>query len=352
MFCSQCGKKVMDSMIFCPFCGSPIVIPGQQADTSSGQTPKEEEIQLALPKRSPRNESKGFEPLNLEIDWSCEEVRPLLDPEEDNSEFEPLDLSVDEVSEDESEHETPKEADGADISGEISELLSRQLREEPVQLQGHVPNLTSVRSPEAGRRDNRRKADTHAPVRAFNPENIFMDSEDDYDEDEDEDYIYEDAESGGFFIRHIRGMVALALFLVVMAIVVGWTLSSAGQTTLAQANLAWRPQAYEKLGYEAYQNSQYALAAEYYARALQRDSDNFSDAYSAGVAYYRDGNVEKAAEMGRRAVEIAPSRADGYLLLQRLYSDASSRPWEIQQLLQQGYQLTGDESLNDASPSA
>lgn len=352
MFCSQCGKKVMDSMIFCPFCGSPIVIPGQEAEPSSDPTEKEAEIQLDLPEKKTVSDNKGFEPLNLEIDWSREEVRPLLDPEEDHSEFEPLDLSVNEESEEESAEEASKEADEADISGEISELLSSHLREEPVQLQGHVPNLTSVRSPEAGRRDNRRKTDTYAPIRAFNPENIFMDSEDDYTEDEDEDYVYEDAEAGGFFIRHIRGVVALALFLVVMAIVVGWTLSSAGQTALAQANLAWRPQAYEKLGYEAYQNSQYALAAEYYARALQRDDDNFSDTYSAGVAYYRDGNVEKAAEMGRRAVEIAPSRADGYLLLQRLYPDASARPWEIQQLLQQGYQLTGDESLNDASPSA
>ena len=29
MYCGQCGKKVMDNMLFCPFCGSPIVIPEQ-----------------------------------------------------------------------------------------------------------------------------------------------------------------------------------------------------------------------------------------------------------------------------------------------------------------------------------
>ena len=29
MFCSQCGKKVLEMMLFCPFCGSPIVVPEQ-----------------------------------------------------------------------------------------------------------------------------------------------------------------------------------------------------------------------------------------------------------------------------------------------------------------------------------
>ena len=31
MYCGQCGKKVMENMLFCPFCGAPIVIPDQDA---------------------------------------------------------------------------------------------------------------------------------------------------------------------------------------------------------------------------------------------------------------------------------------------------------------------------------
>ena len=29
MYCSHCGKKVGEDMLFCPFCGKPIVIPEQ-----------------------------------------------------------------------------------------------------------------------------------------------------------------------------------------------------------------------------------------------------------------------------------------------------------------------------------
>ena len=32
MFCSQCGKKVTENMLFCPFCGKPIVIPDQEPE--------------------------------------------------------------------------------------------------------------------------------------------------------------------------------------------------------------------------------------------------------------------------------------------------------------------------------
>ena len=40
MYCSQCGKKVAENMLFCPFCGAPIVIPEQDdvlpAETGEG----------------------------------------------------------------------------------------------------------------------------------------------------------------------------------------------------------------------------------------------------------------------------------------------------------------------------
>ena len=30
MYCSRCGKKVLDSMLYCPFCGAEIIIPEQE----------------------------------------------------------------------------------------------------------------------------------------------------------------------------------------------------------------------------------------------------------------------------------------------------------------------------------
>ena len=40
MYCSHCGKKVGDAMLFCPFCGEPIVIPEQDEEPAAAQ-PKE-----------------------------------------------------------------------------------------------------------------------------------------------------------------------------------------------------------------------------------------------------------------------------------------------------------------------
>ena len=32
MFCSRCGKKVLEDMLFCPYCGVKLVIPEEEAD--------------------------------------------------------------------------------------------------------------------------------------------------------------------------------------------------------------------------------------------------------------------------------------------------------------------------------
>ena len=40
MFCSQCGKKVNDTMLFCPFCGAALVLPEQDdAKPAAPETP-------------------------------------------------------------------------------------------------------------------------------------------------------------------------------------------------------------------------------------------------------------------------------------------------------------------------
>ena len=338
MFCSQCGKKVLDSMLFCPFCGSPIVVPEQE----SSPAPSAAETRPAAAEASSVQTEESFEPveefvpLDLSAGWfddSMEITKP-----EPELEFVPLDMS-------EWDAEPPAKAEGPK-QAELSELLGSQLREEPVKLGGHVPDLTDVRPPKPDRTGARKPA-TYVPVREFNPDDIFLDGSDrrSYDEDEDDGYDHEEPEEGGFWIRHIRGVVALSLMVIVMAIVAGWVFSGAGQTALARANLAWKPDTYAQLAYEAYESQNYLLSANYYERALARDADSYVYANSAAVAYYLAGDTARAADMARRAINIDPSRADGYQLLLRLYPDVATRPWEISSLLQQGYQLTGDEAL-------
>lgn len=335
MFCSQCGKKVLETMLFCPFCGSPIVVPDQESTPEPAQEPE----QPAASAQAEQDDAIGkerFVPLDLNGDWTFGMTEiPQPEPE---PEFKPLDLS-------ELDEELPVRVERPKPE-EISERLASQMREEPVRLGGHVPDLTNVHPPKP-EKTGARKPTTFVPVREFNPDDIFLDGSDRdiYDEDEDDGYDYEEPEEGGFWIRHIRGVVALSLMVVVLAIVAGWTFSAAGQTALARANLAWKPDTYAQLAYEAYQLQNYQLSANYYERALARDDDSYVYANSAGVAYYLAGDTVRAVDMARRAIGIDPSRVDAYQLLMRLYPDVATRPWEISSLIQQGYQLTGDETL-------
>lgn len=71
MYCGQCGKKVMENMLFCPFCGSPIVIPDQDEavvsapvaeSTPAVETPAADPVSAAEPARSAPMEAPA-EPL-------------------------------------------------------------------------------------------------------------------------------------------------------------------------------------------------------------------------------------------------------------------------------------------------
>ena len=64
------------------------------------------------------------------------------------------------------------------------------------------------------------------------------------------------------------------------------------------------------------------------------------------MSYEKSGNKEKETEMLKRCIEIAPNQLEPYIYLLNLYPDAAQRPWDITQLLQKGYQNTGDSRLN------
>ena len=230
----------------------------------------------------------------------------------------------------------------------------------PVRLDGSAPKLDLKKDDgEDGgeKKPARKRPNTLVPPKTMDPDDIFMDGAGDdpddydpYDDDSDdafsEPFVYEDEDDGGFFMRHLRGIVGIALFVILLLMFVIYAFSKAGQLSLARANLAWSTEAYSTLGYQSYQDGQFVQAGQHYERALQRDPDNYGYASSAAMAYYEAGEVEKSTQMLKRCTEIDPSRLEPYVYLLKLYPEAASRPWEVTQLLQQGYQMTGDSRLN------
>lgn len=371
MYCGQCGKKVMDNMLFCPFCGSPIVIPEQDE-------PEQPAVKAAPVKEAVPEPEAAAAPESRQISL-FEDVPQEEEPDTEEEEFEPLSFSFDEADEDFEEDEivTDEEFQAAfgedDEDDEDSEeeimpdfLLMEEesigeLEESEEKAEDIEPE--PVRRPERSRPQkapemNRKRANkTYIPVKEVDMDNLFMDEEslegedeydlpDDFDDEFENEFEFEEPEEGSFIQRHIRGIVGLILMLVLAMIVLIWAMSGKGQITLAKFNLAWNPEVYADLGYEAYQTDSDLLAARYYEKALARDSENYDYAHSAMVAYYEADRIESAASMLKKCVELRPDDAQPYKEMLILYPDAANRPWEIRELIRMGYERTGDAALN------
>ena len=416
MYCSHCGKKVGEDMLFCPFCGKPIVIPEQDdtpvADAQAVNAPKAAPVAdaaQAAPVEKTSEEPTAVDSVLNEAVQEPEtvgaaeaiaqdkptsvlnETAATNDPEEsgstDDAAAELLDWSRERESHLEKDvwarPEAPaeafsplvlEEADGKPEEADWREEIARKKQavnpekkppeikrgeESPVRLEGAAPKLEQGDPGEKaqGKGQKRRKpANTLVPPKTMDPEDIFMDDrrapyEDPYDdEDADDDlrgsFSFEDEEESSFFMRHLRGIVGLALFVILLLLFVIYAFSRAGQQSLARVNAAWSVDAYSTLGYQYFQAADYAQAGLYYERALQRDPNSYTFASSAAMAYLEAGNNDKAAAMLKRCAEIDPTKLEPYVYLLKLYPDAASRPWDITQLLQQGYQRTGDARLN------
>lgn len=298
------------------------------------------------------------------LDWSRER-RSHMDsdvwarPEAPAADFSPLELD-----------EGAEKPEGADWREEIVRKKQASTPEKkppkmahdgepPVRLEGSAPKLKPDAADGKSRGKNRKghkPANTLVPPKTMNPNDIFMDGKraaydevDPYDYDDDGlagSFSFEDEEENSFFMRHLRGIVSLALFVILLLLIVIYACSRAGQLSLARANIAWSKDAYSTLGYQSFQEGKYGEAGLYYERALQRDPDSYSFASSAAMAYLEAGENEKAAAMLKRCAQIDPTKLEPYIYLLKLYPDASARPWDITQLLQQGYQRTGDARLN------
>jgi len=355
MYCGQCGKKVMENMLFCPFCGSPIVIPEQDEAPAAASVPREPAEEKAAAEEVRPVQAR---PLSLfdSFDFPEEDVEEQEESAEEEP-FVPLSFDFDDDSASQAQEAAPGDGFAA-VTPEFVEA------DEPAEeIRPARRNVPETLRPE---RNQRRSGNTYIPVREIDPDDMFMDDlddEDEYDEydgddydmddapsrrryrDEEDEFDFEEPEYGGFFQRHIRGIVGLILMLILALICVIWAMSPKGQLVLARVNLAWKAQPYADLGYEAYHQDSDLLAARYYEKALTREADNYEYAHSAMVAYYEAEDIESAAAMLKKCIELAPDNSEPYLEMLVLYPDAATRPWEIRELVRLGYQRTGNEAL-------
>lgn len=364
MFCGQCGKRVMENMLFCPFCGSPIVIPDQDGNApqhngeavppKAADAPLEQENRQSEPEdvqsedvqETPKTEATSPRSLfsdEPEIEQRAEDADPI-------EEFVPLSFDFDAPAEDAQPNSPePERADAPEPPRDRPVI--EDIPEEP------APKRRS-RNSVGPKPQDRRPSSAYIPPKDVDMDDLFMDEpdaydNDDYDLDDDYDssfggksYQYVEEEEGGFFARHVRGIVALILLAVVIVVLLLWSLSNAGQTTLAQMNLAWKADVYSTLADQAYKAGSKLEAAQYYEKAFARESDNYEYAHSSMVAYYESGEIEKAAAMLKKCIAMRPNEVEPYQEMLVLYPDAASRPWEITEIVRDGYSRTGDERLN------
>lgn len=373
MYCSHCGKKVQDTMLFCPFCGEAIVIPDQDDDAEQPRQAPPEPADAFVPLTMDGGESEeaptaqpgaAEEPNEGDASAELENWRRARDQDdiwsrrdEPQEAFTPLQLDQPEDSPEDWRAQIGEKKQAVVIEKKPPKM--QRAEEIPVRLEGSAPDLKLdvAGAKPAGREAPARKhGNTLIPPKTMDPNDIFMDDKDPsfdeidpYDDvasdDLTEAFVYEDDE-GSFFMRHLRGIVGLALFVILILMFVIYAFSGAGQLSLAKINLAWSTDAYSRLGYQSYQDGRYSEAGQYYEHALQRAPDNYSFASSAAMAYFEAKQTEKSAEMLKKCIEINPTLLEPYIYLLKLYPDAAQRPWDVTQLLQQGYSQTGDTRLN------
>ena len=353
-------------MLFCPFCGHPIVVPDEEGD-ALGERLKE--ATLSEDKNSSDNgidtgetdkAEDEFKPLvfdlesddivnrNDEVDNNAQDMdvdifdSPLIKENTDRGGllFDDVNSPVDFINIDESD-------------GDELEFTHQHHMDKPVRLTGRTPKLN--RNSATILKNTSRSSRTYVP-KANNSridiDNLFMDS--DYDEGDEYDDIYvskkthgryEEAEKGSFLMRHIRGFVSLVLMLILVAIVAMWIFSSGGQQSLAKVKLAWNPSVYADIAREAYDNGAYVNAAQYYAEALKRAPDNYTYAINTAICYMYAEQFNEAEIYIKEAISIDPYQVEPYVYLRTIYSDVLM-PDEIKNIIVQGYANTGDERLN------
>jgi len=158
-------------------------------------------------------------------------------------------------------------------------------------------------------------------------------------------YEYEDEHKQSFVVRHMRGVVTLLLLVITIGIVLIWANTDGAQLTLATLDIAWKPEAYARLGMEAYEQHDLSAAGYYYTQPFVRDPANYNYAVAAANSYIEGGYTTKALEAIRKCIELKPADVNLYVMLLELQPDKNDISEGDRELLRQGYRLTGDERL-------
>lgn len=383
MYCSRCGKKVLDTMLYCPFCGAQIIIPDQDApEPARPQVPKPADAPLAYSfeltdEASSETEATEEESPEVEDLFAWErDADNAAAPEADASETETPEPAEDIPKPVAKDTRAPLDRRSNSVGNIVPGRRSSGtlVPDKPL-----IPDESALFLDNAGDFDDDHDDDVEDDFDEFDDE----DGEEDFDDFDDDDFDdfeeavgrvsrrtakparsgrprpskksrrrdEDDDETRGFLMRHIRGVVGVLLFLVLVAILAIYVLSDAGQMHLARINatLPLRADIYKNIAYEHYKSGEYAQSGIYYERALARAPGDFDCATSAAMAYLSAGDNDRAAEMFRKSIALKPEAVEPYLYLMNLYPNANSRPWDVAQLLAQGYELTGDERLKAAN---
>ncbi len=388
MFCTRCGKKVRQDMLFCPYCGSPVepleeeeAVQKEEAPVVGEGKPSSEpsvapeapetaepdpiEETPAASQEAPSRRAERFEePPRADEGFASPSFRDTRDADpriKDTGKGESTPSAAPERSFRFAERtEEPRRADEGFVP--LSDLYPAHHEDEPrvqslfeqwdeddkiaqpteVRLDGHMPTLNR-KADSSARQEG--KPSTYVPEKIDpSPDDLFLSDEEDYDSNPP-GYDYEEKPTGSFFFRHIRGIVSLALMLILALILVVWLLSPGGQRVLARIGVSSNPEIYAQLGREAYDNGAYATAAVWYEKALAFDEKEYNYAYSAGVCYYEAKNSGKAEENFRKAIDLKPYDANAYIYIRLLYANSSSIPQSVIDLIQLGYMRTGSDQL-------
>jgi len=319
--CAHCGKKNSEDRLFCGFCGMPLGTPEK--------APAGDEIERLLfgrPKDEQRRAERAPEPAaDVPEEKPAERpVRPA--PSRPAPGAPPRRLT-----------KAPEEPAGP---------LAKPILSEPVELRAKRPPVL-MRSAAPGKPRN---PNTIVPPRTADFDDMFMEDGDSaYDFDSDDmDDRYPDVPRQGFMARHARGLVSLTLLTLTLLIVGYWLIFGAGQRVLGQLYLSDNPETYIALGDEAEQSGAHEVAGAYYLKALELKPRDRNYAIKAANAYIVAGNSGKTTAAIEKLIAIEPDDVSAYLTLQSLYPDPAARPVKVQQLLEQGYQRTGDARLRES----
>jgi len=306
MYCSQCGKRIKDTMRFCPFCGAQVELPEQDGP----------QAQQGFSENLRRDDSGVFIPLSMdESVWNVPDAKPeprqkgAAEPDK-RPELQkklPQPAMKQPMGQAESRAQAEAKANAAVDELDLPPRKTTAFREQPTQ--------------------------TYTVQRRFDPGNIFFDEQD--DDDDDDDYVYTDERDRGFISRHMGAFIALLVVLALLVAGACFLYSGEGQRLLAKFGFAWRAQPIASVAHEDYLAGRFQQAAEGYAKALEIDPDGYDYARNASITYYQAGDMKNAADMARRAIAIDPVGRDPYDMLRMIYPDEGEMPEDVKALLEE-----------------